>query len=124
MDDRRFDAIAKSVANGWQSRRKVVQGLVAGLAAAAAFPLGDDAEVDAEEAPDPEACLANGQVCRTDKAAPPRKRCNKCCSKRSERGFRPNRRRCVCRKLEDRCARDFQCCTGLCERGRCAEMAS
>jgi hypothetical protein len=113
VDGRRFDTWTRVLAASG-SRRAALRRLLGG-GGAGALALGAARRAGAQAGP--AVCLPHGARC-----GPPRegnqRPCADCCSGFSER--RPNgQRRCACRPDGQDCARNDQCCTGVCERGVC-----
>ena len=121
MDDKRFDALAKTLVSG-ASRRGIAKGAVGGALAGVLARLAAGAGTAQERGAGAEHCAANGQKCDparrlgTGHLHP----CDRCCSDYSVR-VRDGKRRCACKPAGEACrgGKAFQCCSGVCNGGFC-----
>ena len=111
MDPRTFDGMVRQVSRAL-SRRSLIGGSL-GAAVLAAVGLADDAR--AKKKAQAEDCLPPGQRCGTEKNDEP---CRKCCH-RYHIVNRQGTKKCACRPDSIECSNPSQCCTGVCNSGRC-----
>jgi hypothetical protein len=111
VDPRAFDGLVRQVSRVL-SRRSLIGGSL-GAGVLAAVGLADDAQ--ARKKAQAEDCLHSGQRCGTEKNDEP---CRKCCQ-RYHIVNRHGTRKCACRPDGIECSNPSQCCTGVCDSGRC-----
>ena len=110
MDRRTFDVMIRRLSRAL-SRRSLVGGSL-GTAVLAAVGLADTAEAKKVAA---DRCIAAGRRCGTKKNDEP---CRKCCHRYHVEN-RKGTKKCACRPVGVDCGNPSQCCTGVCESGRC-----
>ena len=121
MDDKRFDALAKTLVRG-ASRRGIARGVVGGALAGVLARVAAGTGAAQERGVGEEHCAENGQICRPSRRLGTRHRhsCDRCCSDYSVK-VNDDRRRCSCKPAGEECAarKGFQCCSGVCNGGFC-----
>ena len=126
MDDKRFDALAKTLVRG-ASRRGIARGVVGGALAGVLARVAAGTGAAQERGVGEEHCAENGQICRPSRrlGTGHRHSCDRCCSDYSVK-VNDDRRRCSCKPAGEECAerKGFQCCSGVCNEGVCTGRGS